>query len=46
MLEKLAQFVGKLSGTVLIALCVGIVALLFVAGLLLSFGGELGKFKK
>ncbi len=46
MLEKIAQIVGKLNGTVLIALGLGIVALVFVAGLLLSFGGELGKFKK
>ncbi len=46
MLEKIAQIVGKLNGTVLIAVGFGIVVLAFVAGLLLSFGGELAKFKK
>ena len=46
MLEKIAQIVGKLNGTVLIALGLGIVALVFVAGRLRLFCGGPGKFKK
>ena len=46
MFQKIADILGKLNGVVLLAAALGIVALVFVIGLVLSFGGELGKFKK
>lgn len=46
MFEKIAKIIGKLSGLTLTAVAVGIVVLVFIVGIAVSFGGNLGKFKK
>lgn len=44
--EKVANLCGKLNGLLLVAVALGIVFVVFVIGLVLSLGGDLGKFKK
>ena len=46
MFEKIAELLAKLNGIVLMAIALGIVALVFIIGLIVAMGGELSKFKK
>lgn len=45
MLEKVAKIIGKMNSTVILAVGLGIVAVVFIVGLILSIGGDLAKFK-
>ncbi|MDE7394777.1 MAG: hypothetical protein K2M95_01490 [Clostridiales bacterium] len=45
MLEKVAKIIGKMNSTVILAVGLGIVAVVFIVGLILSLGGDLAKFK-
>lgn len=45
MFQKVADILGKLNGMVLLAAALGIVAAVFIVGLIVSLGGELHAFK-
>ena len=46
MFKKIADIIGKLDTVVWLAIAAGIVVAVFVVLLVLSLGGDLGKFKK
>lgn len=46
MFDKVAEILGKLNGMILLIAALGIVAVVFVLGVVFALGGDLGKFKK
>lgn len=46
MFDKVADILGKLNGMILLIAALGIVAVVFVLGVVFALGGDLGKFKK
>ena len=46
MFEKIAENLAKVNGMIFMAAALGIVALVFIIGIICSLGGDLGKFKK
>ncbi len=46
MFDKIADILGELNCVMLLAVALGIVAVVFIIGLILSVGGDLSKFKK